>query len=782
MSIRFYIRFTYVLGVVFTLSLFLFIRLEKPLFNDLLSTVLRDRDGGFLSGIIADDQQWRFPPCGKIPDKFEKAIINFEDKRFYSHPGVDPKAIIRAFYLNIKNKRVISGGSTLSMQVIRLSRKGKKRTIAEKFLEMVLAFKLELKYTKGEILKLYASYAPFGGNVVGLDAASWRYFGVEPYLLSWGETAALAVLPNCPGLIYPGRNTEPFKIKRDKLLSILNTQGIISDIELSLALDEPLPGKPFPLPREADHLLGRVIKEGHKGENVVSTIDRYIQKNTSQIVEIHQERLRNNHIYNSSVIVMEVDSGNILAYIGNSKPFGNNDKGADVDIAGSMRSPGSLLKPVLYGLSLDDGLIAPDTLLPDIPLFYNGFTPRNFSNDYAGAVKAGESLKRSLNIPFVTLLQEYNYSRFYFVLEKMGLEHPNPPDHYGLSMILGGSETSLWKMAGIYGSMGRSLNNYFRYPVKTPYSIQDYHPPVYLTEKKGEVTEYQSGGLISAGALYSTFNTMLELSRPGEDSAWDLYESALPIAWKTGTSFGFRDAWAIGMTRDHLVAVWVGNADGEGRTDLIGVKAAAPILFDVFKSLPDGSFFQIPHRDMAFGEICEKSGMLKGENCPVFSRKLVPEKAMGTGSCKYHILLHLNNDESYQVDSSVYPVSGMVHKPWFVLPPVQEWYYRQNNSAYSKVPPLLNRNIKSTVMQFIYPVPGSKIIVPRELDGESGSSVFEVAHRDERKTLYWHLDGIYIGSTIDFHKMGLSPETGQHEVTVVDNDGYEMTVNFEIVE
>lgn len=770
------------LALLIVVLILLLTPLATPLFSDPHSTILRDRDGYFLSGIIADDEQWRFPASDKIPEKFKYSILYFEDKNFYKHMGIDFPAIYRALLLNIKNRRVISGGSTISMQVIRLSRKGQSRTLREKCIEALLAFKLELKYTKDEILNLYSSYAPFGGNVVGLDAASWRYFGVEADLLSWGESAALAVLPNSPGLIYPGRNLQPFKEKRDKLLNTLNREGVITDVELSLALAEELPQKPYPLPRRADHLLQKAIKGGYKEQNIISTIDKQLQQSVTNIINTHHKRLKQNYINNIAVLVMDINSGEVLSYIGNVNSTDHLNNASEVDIVSSQRSTGSLLKPILYALAMDDGLITPKSLVSDTPLFYEGFSPRNYNNDYSGVTGADIALQRSLNIPFVTLLHQYNYSRFNYVLDKMGLTMAHSPDHYGLSIILGGSEVTLWDISGLYASMARSLNNYTQYPQNTRYSLEDYHQPIYIKGDSKTPKEYQSGGIISAGSLYTTFKTMEKVSRPSNEISWELYESSIPVSWKTGTSFGFRDAWSIGVTKDKLVGVWVGNADGEGRPDLVGVKAAAPVMFDIFKILPTDPFFTAPVTDLKLMDICNESGQLKGLYCPETEKALIPIGSTNTQSCTYHKLIHLNREETHIVDDTNYKVSDMVHKPWFILPPIQEWYFKQKNSDYKPLPPQLKITDDSSDMMFIYPVKNTVITIPRELNGEKGSTVFEVAHRNAERTLYWHLDNSYVGKTKGFNKLQLSPNPGEHTITVIDNKGVEITMDFTVLE
>jgi penicillin-binding protein 1C len=371
--------------------------LPSVLFEEPCSTVLESSDGTLLSASIAEDGQWRFPAGDTVPEKFKEALILFEDKRFRSHPGVDLLSMGRALRQNIKAGRVVSGGSTLSMQVIRLSRKGKPRSLFQKGIELVLATRLELRYSKEEVLSLYAAHAPFGGNVVGLEAACWRYFGVDPENLSWAEAALLAVLPNSPSLIHPGKNRTLLKTKRDRLLDKLCEAGKIDAFTCSLSKEEPVPEQPHALPRMARHLLTRMSKEGFARQKIASTVDLHLQQRVEQIIQDHHERLKVNQIFNAAAIVLEVETGNVLAYAGNVES-GHGDHGNDVDIISSPRSTGSILKPFLYAAMLHEGKILPRALLPDVPVMINGFAPKNFSREYDGAVPADKALIRS---PFI---------------------------------------------------------------------------------------------------------------------------------------------------------------------------------------------------------------------------------------------------------------------------------------------------------------------------------------------------------------------------------------------
>ena len=419
--------------------------LPSPLFQVPYSTVLLDHEGTTIGIKAADDGQIRFQARGQLPGRYVAALLIFEDKGFLFHHGVDPVALVRAGIANLRAGSIVSGGSTLSMQVIRLSRKNPPRTIWEKVKEIVLTFRLEQSYSKQEILELYAAHAPFGGNIVGLQAASLKYFNRAPEQLSWAEAALLAVLPNSPALIYPGKNNHLLKDKRDRLLGKLHRYGLMDKDTYQLAIAEPLPQQLHKPPTTAPHLLTRACIE-RKGEACPSYIDRHLQRQVNEIVERHTNLLCQNYIYNIAVLVAHVPSGEVRAYVGNSPPRPGSG-GNDVDIIQASRSSGSILKPALYAEMLQAGFILPRTLVPDIPSRFGEYAPSNFNRDFKGAVPAAQALAQSLNIPFVHLLQRYTYLRFYDNLKELGITTLHfPADHYGLSLILGGAETSLWDL------------------------------------------------------------------------------------------------------------------------------------------------------------------------------------------------------------------------------------------------------------------------------------------------------------------------------------------------
>lgn len=761
--------------------------LPRILFSSPTSFVIEDQQGKLMSAAIAADGQWRFPVMDSVPDKFAKSIIAFEDKRFWYHPGVDPIALARALIQNVSGNRVISGGSTLSMQVIRMSR-NKPRTIWQKLIEALLAIRLEARYSKASILKLYSSNAPFGSNVVGLDAAAWRYFGRPPEQLSWAETATLAVLPNAPALVHPGRNRELLLAKRNALLDNLAANGTLADQQVELAKLEPLPDRPHPLPRLAPHLLERFKTEYRQLKlgttRIQTSINSDLQKQVIQIIDRHHRRLAANGIHNAAALVLEVETGNTLAYVGNVHHSQNPESESYVDMVTALRSPGSTLKPFLYAAMLTDGLILPHTLIPDIPTQIGGYTPQNYDLGYDGAIPASRALSRSLNIPAVKMLQQYRYQRFHPFLKRLGISTLNrPADFYGLSMILGGCEVSMWQLSGAYASMARTLNHYSRYQAN--YNPADYHAPSYRNDTHLPVPEnLERASVIDHASLYFTFQAMNEVMRPGEEGLWEQFASSQKIAWKTGTSFGFRDGWAIGLTSGHVVCVWVGNADGEGRPGLTGIETAAPILFDIFDQLPRSAWFAPPTDRMIQTQVCRESGHLASIDCPHPDNVYLPVMGLKSAVCPYHQTVYTNAERTLRVTSDCSPISEMTGNQWFILPPAMAYYYKTRHHNYHELPPYapgcapVNYN---PVMEMIYPKNNAKIYIPLEIDGERGKVIFSAAHHRQDSRIYWHLDETFIGETTNFHQMGLTIPPGRHILTLVDGNGEKITHRFEIL-
>jgi penicillin-binding protein 1C len=766
-------------AIAFTLLLIYYFSIPRTLFQEPYSTVIESKEGELLGAKIARDGQWRFPAQDSVPDKFKKCIVYFEDEYFYQHPGFNPIAMVNAIKQNRKAGKVVRGGSTLTQQVIRLSRKGKGRTYFEKFIEIIKATRLELGYSKNEILELYAAHAPFGGNVVGLEMASWRYFGVQSNQLSWAESAVLAVLPNAPSLIYPGKNQIKLLNKRNRLLLKLHQEGVIDKQTYELAIEEPLPQKPYDLPQIAPHLLQRVAKED-EGTRVKTTIDYALQNRVNQIARYYYNQYKQNEVNNLAILVIDVSNRNVMSYVGNAPTDRDHQK--DVDIIDAPRSTGSILKPLLYAAMLDDGELLPNTLVADIPTQISGYTPQNFNLTFDGAVPAHRALSRSLNIPAVLMLQDFGVNKFYEELQKFKLRDINKtPDHYGLSLILGGAESNLWDLCRTYANLSSTVNHYNKNNAK--YRTKEFTELNYRNDFEPDFgSETDQKNILGAGSIWLMYNAMEEVNRPEGDEAWKFYDSSLKIAWKTGTSFGNRDAWAIGTNSKYVVGIWVGNATGEGRPTLTGVTSAAPILFDVFNLLPRQRWFQTPYKDLDEVEVCRLSGYLAKEECPKI-KQWVAKKGKSTAVCPYHKKIHLDKTEKFQVNSSCESIDNIVTKNWFVLPPVMAWYYKSQHIEYLPLPSFKEdcQGTQTTTMDFIYPKANSKIYLTKNFNSEVQPVILKVAYSERDKELFWYVDDVYKATTKTFHELPISPTTGIHYITVVDAFGNEIRRKIEIV-
>jgi penicillin-binding protein 1C len=738
--------------------------LPRTLFDVSYSTVVTDRNGELLGSRIAGDGQWRFPVCNTVPGKLKQCIVAFEDRYFYRHWGVNPLAIGRAMIRNITAGRIVSGGSTITMQTIRLSR-NKPRTWREKLVEMILATRLEFRHSKDEILALYASHAPFGGNVVGWDAASWRYFGHAANDLSWAEAATLAVLPNAPSMIHLSKSRDALLRKRNRLLARLHKNGTIDASTYELALSETLPDAPLPLPMIAPHLVDQLYRT-HTGELSVSTVDKGIQLRVEDLLDRWNREFVQHDIKNIAALVIDVQSNEVMAYCGNVR-YNDGQWGNQVDVIRSPRSTGSILKPFLYYAVLQDGDVLPGMLLPDVPMNINGFTPQNFNKQFEGAVPASDAIARSLNIPSVYMLREYGVPKFHDFLRKAGLSTlKKTSSHYGLSLILGGAEATLWDVSAAYANMARALRGL------------DASVCASVRSETGKPADQA----FHSGAVWQVFDALKEVNRP-EEIDWRIIPSMQTVAWKTGTSYGFRDAWAVGVTPRYVVGVWVGNATGEGKPELVGARTAGPVMFDIFNLLSSSPWFEIPHPEFVEAEVCKQSGHLRGRFCEETDTILLLPNGLNTPSCPYHHSVNLSVDEKFRVYADCMDSEPTVQKGWFTLPPVWEWYYKQHHPEYKALPPFkpgCGEDSRSP-MQFVYPQMNAHILLPKQMDGSPGSVTFELVHTNRKATIYWHLNNEYLTVTEDFHKVSLILPLGKHSITVVDSEGNTLSVTVFIV-
>lgn len=759
-----------ILGITLLLIFlgYFIIPLPKPLFKNDYSTVILDRNSQILRVFINKSEQWHFPPNDeiKIPPKLKIAVLEYEDKYFYDHPGINPVAIIRALHQNITSGTVISGASTLTMQVARLMNP-KERTYFNKIFEIFQALKIEVKYSKDEILKLYLDHAPYGGNIVGYQAAALRYFNVIPTKLTWGQAAMLAVLPNAPGLISPISNSQNLIGKRNTLLKHLMNQGLIDKSTFELACQEEIPDHSIPLGFSAPH-LARYLKISSNNATIFkTTIDKKLQDEIENIAAIHGDYLESRGIKNVSALVVETQTAKVTAYVGSDDFFDTDAKG-QVDGIMAPRSSGSILKPFLYALSMDGGYILPQTLIKDVPSYYGSFSPANADFNYRGIVPASQALIQSLNVPAVRLLYQYGYEPFYYFLKEAGVSTLfRHYEDYGLSLILGGAETTLWEMAALY----RGLANFGKFE------------SIHLLAEEDIGQKFQKN-LISQGATYLTLNILNELHRPGSEAYWQKYQNQWPLAWKTGTSYGQRDGWAIGVNPQWTIAVWVGNFEGQGSANLSGSGCAGPILFEIFNYLPKDpalSWFVKPQDDLDKVDICMDTGFLASKYCPHIVSGDAPVHMKPLKICPYHRQIFVNHSENKQVCSLCWQNIDYHSIVKLIYPPDVSQYLRKNGQIVESLPPHMSSCpafAQGNPLQIIYPQEQTALWIPRDFDGRLQKVNLKAAHQQKDCQVYWYLDDNYKGCSKDIHELALFLDKGWHELEVVDETGNHNHIKF----
>jgi penicillin-binding protein 1C len=755
-----YLQILLAAGAVF---MFIFIILPLPDPDDTPSgTVILDCNGEILRIFTNREEQFLFPlePEQEIPSKVKTCILNYEDRNFYKHPGINPIALFRALKLNLKEKRIVSGGSTITMQAVSLLHP-RPRNYFYKTLEILTALKLEILYRKETILRTYCNNAPYGSNIVGIRTASYKYFGKDLTRLTWAESALLAILPNAPGAIFPGSKQEALKNKRDRLLGSLNTRELISEETYKAALREPLPDGIKSFPFHAPH-LGRRLHNKGEGRIWHTSIDRKLQ----QQVEALSHRIKYNFeargIRNYSVLVTDRRSGAVKVYLG-SQDFRDNKRQGQIDGVFAPRSTGSVLKPFLYGAAIDEGMILPQTLLPDRKLHYMLFAPENYDFRYRGVVTAEEALRNSYNIPAVQLLERLGVHRFTNLLRDGGVSTLfRAPEDYGLSLVIGGAEATLWDVSRLY----LELANYSRSP-DIHYLENDDSAPVTLS--------------LSKGACWMT----LEMLKNNNFAPYELL-GRKPIAVKTGTSFGFRDAWAVGVSADWVVSVWTGNFTGESNPGIVSFTAAIPILKSVYSILPSTSeqdWFYKPEADLRKQAICADTGFYPGTVCPDTLWIDIPQKAKPLMTCPYHVERIIETKSGNSVCSRCWQDKNTNKQTFLEFPPSITAILKSMNSDYHLAPehnplcPVANSYLKPEI---IYPIQGADIILPNDFGGVKQNLVLRAEHSTKDVTLFWYLDGKSIGETRDNHSIPVQPGSGEHILEIVDSNGSSAKVRFSL--
>ncbi len=753
-------RITILAGVVL-LSVFLVLPIPNP--NDCpSSTVILDKDGKILRVYLNSEEQFLYPLSGKqgVPNKIITAITTYEDKHFYAHPGINPIALFRAMKLNMQSNSIISGGSTITMQAVGLQKRNK-RNYFNKFIEIITALKWELFYSKDTILRSYCNNAPYGSNIVGVRTASFKYFGRDLQQLTWAESSLLAILPNNPGALYPGCNPIPLMEKRNRLLSKLYKIGKMDLSTYESAITEPIPSKILAFPFHAPHLADE-LKISNHGMTNYTTIDSKLQKTIEAIA--HRQKYRYSHlgIKNFSVLITERKTGKVRAYLG-SQDFRDNNSNGQVNGVKALRSTGSILKPFLYAAAIDDGLMNPKTLLTDTKLHYMLFAPENYDSQYRGVVTAEDALRKSLNIPAIRLLEQYGAFKFYTLLKDAGLSSLfRTYSEYGLSLVIGGAEASLISVTNLYLQLANGST---------------YSPVHWMNEN----IEQRNALNISKGAKWLT----LEMLKNNNFSPVEI-SGHKSIAVKTGTSFGNRDAWAVGVTSDWIVSVWAGNFTGESNPEILSFTAAVPLLKSIYKTLPslcDEKWFYMPEASMHKQKICLDTGYYPSPDCVDTEDIFLPDEAKPMQVCPYHKTVTYDKATGYGVCSKCWSDIETDKASFLEFPPSVTTILNSRNTGL-KLAPLHNPECPVATSynkpEILYPIENSIVMLPRDFGALQQELVLKASHSDHNIKLFWYLDGDSIGETKTKHSLSIAPESGEHKLKLVDSNGSSCSVRFTI--
>ena len=752
-----------VIGSLIFLSL---LWLLKPTFNTDYSQVILDETNTPLRVFLNRHEQQHFPPefLEDIPERLKIAILTYEDRYFYWHPGINPIALVQATISNIKHKKIIRGASTITMQLARL-RRPRPRTLWIKLHEMGVALLFELHYSKDELLRLYLTHAPYGSNIVGVQTAAYTYFKKPLDALSWAETAMLAVLPNAPGLVSPTYNPDILKRKRNGLLKTLYQKEHIDKATYELAIQEPIQTTINSLPFHAPHFTQFIRKKHPKKPLIKTTLSLPLQQGAQQIVADTMQSLAISGIKHAAVLVIHTSSREVRSWVGSPDYFDIKNEG-NVDGVLAPRSSGSILKPFLYALSMDEGLILPDTLMRDVPTYFGTFSPANYAHRFAGIISARKALSQSLNIPAVRLLNMYGYQTFYTFLKQAGIKTlGRPADQYGLTLILGGSEVTLYDLAMLY--TGLANDGLFS-------------PNKYLPQQTFSATP-----LISPAGVSLTRDILTEVKRPGIDFYWELLDNKYPIAWKTGTSYGLRDAWAVGINPEWVVAVWVGNFSGQSHPKLEGASIAGPLMLRLFDFLPkvqQHQWFVTEYDQFKEVTLCATTGFLAKPYCPTKKNTIAPKVSQHIDQCPYHKQIIVDQQDKYRVCSYCWDTNRQFKTIQIYPPDITTILAKQGKpipKRYSHNPNCPQHH-PNTSLRIIYPAKNANIWLPKDYQGTLQMLTLTAASTFEG-TVYWYLNNRFVGDTQHNHTLRVTPSYGPQHLVIVDEQGHRDETQFNVV-
>lgn len=638
------------------------------------STIMLDSKGEVIHAFLTPGQKWRMKTeLNEISPTLKKTLIYKEDKYFYHHPGINPFAIIRAVVMNTLHLKRTSGASTITMQVARML-EPKARTYFNKLWEIFRAFQLEWKYSKDEILQLYFNLVPYGSNVEGVKSASILYFKKNPGYLSLAEITALSIIPNRPSSLKLGIHNDLIVKERNKWLNRFAKDKLFKAKEIIDALQEPLEAQRANAPNLVPQLAYKLKKTSH--QDIIRThLQMNMQLKLENLVREYTNGLYTYNIHNAAVIVIDNKTHDVIAYIG-SADFNDRTDGGQVNGADAVRQPGSALKPLMYGLCIDNGVLTPKTVITDVPININGFQPENFDQKFNGYVTMEYALENSLNIPAVKSLHELGTDKMITKLEDCDFKQIKKDEKkLGLSLILGGCGVTLEEMTGIYSALANG----------GVYVKPDYYK---MDEVKRDSAR-NGKRILSPSADFMITEILSKITRPDLPVSWESSMHLPRIAWKTGTSYGKRDAWSIGYNMRYTVGVWVGNFSGAGVPELSGANVATPLLFKIFNTIDYNStneWYTMP-KECGLRLVCSETGKVPNDFCTNTVMDYFIPLVSNSQKCMNIKEVAVSADEKISYCKNCLPANGYKKKWYKVVPPDMQSYYDDNRIAYEKIPP-----------------------------------------------------------------------------------------------
>lgn len=716
--------------------------------------MVMSREGNLLQAFLSEDDKWRMK-CSlhELPPDLVKAFIYKEDRYFYYHPGVNPFAMLRAATNNIIFGKRTSGASTITMQVIRLL-EPRERTVGSKIVESFRALQLEWDFSKDEILSMYLDLIPYGSNIEGVQAASWIYFGRQALLISDAQIATLAVIPNKPTSLRPGKNNNLLLQQRNKWLQRFNEEKLINDEQLEDALHEPIDMKRHALPYVAPHLAQLLHQKYQQLPIIKTTIASATQQQVEQIAYNHTQRLRLRGIYNASVIVVNNKTHEVVGYAGNSD-FTDHLHNGQVNGVTAVRSPGSTLKPLVYALAIDKGLITPKTVLNDVPVNFSGYSPENFNKDYRGQVTTENALAYSLNIPAVEVLNITGVKEFTEALKKCDFSTiTKRSKHLGLSAVLGGCGVTLQELAGLFSSFA---NNGIYSPITCLAS----------QEKKDSIR------IVSDAASYMITEILTQLQRPDLPNNFESSYTVPKIAWKTGTSYGRRDAWSVGFNKNYTVAVWCGNFNGTSIPELTGAEMATPLLFEIFNTIDrnsTGQWFKVP-LSVDIRYVCSATGLVPGTYCTDKIMDYYIPTVSSQKKCEHLREVAVDAKEQMSYCTSCCPASGYKKKIYTIYPSEVISYYISNGIPFEKIPehnPQCQRLLNEKSITILSPVNNKEYLLEK---GVEDKLLLNAATPSDASYIYWYVNDKLFTKVAVQEKVFFTPLEGLNKISCADDKG-----------